>query len=289
MLRAAVLALLAALLVPASVGAGDASQPEKRDQVRKQWRRAFESAERYARGREGRVSFAVIDGNGRLRAHRGRRHYHSASLVKAMLLVSYLNRRGIRDRPLDEASRGNLRPMITKSDNDAATRIYSVVGPRGLIRLARRAGMRGLITAQGWSDTLVTAADQARFFARIDRLVVPRHRGYARWLLAHVVAPQRWGIPPALPDGARAFIKGGWRPEAGAWLVHQAGLVQSHQTRASIAVLTDDDRSEAYGHATIRGVARRALRPLARTDLYTRLVSGPQFFAICKECAVGAS
>jgi hypothetical protein len=46
--------------------------------------------------------------------------------------------------------------------------------------------------------------------------------------------------------------------------VHQVALVERGDRRVALAVLTDSDRTEAYGHETIRGVARRALRPLAR-------------------------
>jgi hypothetical protein len=154
--------------------------------------------------------------------------------------------------------------MIRRSGNGAASRIHAVVGSRGLERVARRARMKDFATSQSWAGTQITAADQARLFARIDMLVPRRHRRYARYLLAHVVESQRWGIPPALPKGARAYFKGGWRPEEGGWLVHQAALVENGSRRVSIAVLTDHDRSEGYGHESIRGVAKRALWPLAQ-------------------------
>jgi hypothetical protein len=125
--------------------------------------------------------------------------------------------------------------------------------------------MHHFASAVSWGDTQVTAADQARFFIQIDRLVPPRHRLYARRLLAGIVREQRWGIPAAAaPAGARVFFKGGWRPEGGAWLVHQAALVESQGRRASLVVLTDGDRSEGYGHETIRGVAASLLRVMAR-------------------------
>jgi hypothetical protein len=50
-----------------------------------------ESAKLFASSRAGRVSFAVVDTSGALACFRFRLSYHSASVVKAMLLVSYLN------------------------------------------------------------------------------------------------------------------------------------------------------------------------------------------------------
>src|SRR4051795_5457199 len=90
---------------------------EKRG-TRLAWRRAFVSARSYARRRLGRVSFAFVDDTGRVRAWHGRRTFYSASLVKAMLLVASLRRRGVRDRHLSSAAQALLDPMIRRSDND---------------------------------------------------------------------------------------------------------------------------------------------------------------------------
>jgi hypothetical protein len=262
--RAAALTLVLALLAPATAAAGGPSIENERAR-RQEWKQAFHSAERHARSRDGRVSVALIDDTGVLRRHRSARRYGSASVVKAMLLVAYLNH--IRHRRLGFADRVLLRPMIVRSDNDSATRALGVVGYAGLHRVARRAGMKRFATQPGWSNTQITAADQVRLFIRIDRLVPGRHRRYARGLLRGVVERQRWGIPRAVPETARVLFKGGWRPEATGWLVHQAALVESGHDRVALAVLTDHDRSKAYGRDTIRGIAKRALRPLAEGSL----------------------
>jgi hypothetical protein len=254
--------LIVALVVFGASSAVAAAEPADLKQQHRAWRRAFESGERYAHARLGRVSFAIVDGTGVLRTFHGRSRYRSASLVKAMLLVSYLNRREIRGRQLSPASRALLAPMIRRSDNNSATRVRALVGNRGLARLSRRAGMTDFATAYAWGDTQLTAADQARFFFKIDKLVPPRHRGYALKLLRSIVPAQRWGIPAGVPRGARAYFKGGWRPIAGGWLVSQAALVERRGQRVAIAVLTDHDRTEGYGHETIRSLTTRLLRPL---------------------------
>jgi hypothetical protein len=224
------------------------------------WAKRVAAARAYLRDRAGQVAFAVVDENGTLRGLRGDVQYRSASLVKAMFMVAYLNRVG--DRPLTRGDRALLHPMITRSDNDAATRVLDAIGPGRVYGVAKRAGMTRFVLKQRWGDTLVTAADQARLFARIDRLVVERHRAYARSLLASVIEPQRWGIPPAVPDGWRVFLKGGWRPLGGRSLVNQAALIEDGERRAALAVLTVDNPSHEYGTETIRGVARRILRGL---------------------------
>jgi hypothetical protein len=260
-LRAIALAL-AVLLLSAGVAVAAAPSPKEVRHRHELWKRSMASAKRYARARLGRVSFAVVDDTGVLRSFHGGRRYRSASVVKAMLLVAYLRRRSVRDRPLPGPASRTLAPMIRRSDNAAASRILAIVGYRGLARLARRAGMTRFATRPAWGDTQITANDQARFFVQVDKLVPPRHRSYARRLLRHIVGPQRWGIPPALPPRTRAFFKGGWRPVTGGWIVHQVALLEGRRRRASIAVLTDHDRTDGYGHETIRGIAKRALRPL---------------------------
>ena len=224
------------------------------------WAERVAAARAYLRNRAGQVAFAVVDDQGTLRGLRGDVQYRSASVVKAMFLVAFLNR--LPGRALTSDERALLKPMIIRSDNDAATRVRNITGPGRVYGVARRAGMTRFVLKQRWGDTLITAADQARLFVRIDRLVTKRHRSYARALLAAIVPDQRWGVPPAVPSDWRVFFKGGWRPLEGRSLVNQAAMIESGDRRASIAVLTVDNPSHEYGTETIRGVARRVLRGL---------------------------
>ena len=263
MTRPLLVAVVLALLSGGVAAAGGPTVENQRERAR-DWKRAFASAERYARARDGRVSVALIDDTGVLRRHRSARRYPSASVVKAMLLVSYLNH--VRDRRLTSGDRALLRPMIVRSDNGSASSVLGIVGHEGLHRVARRAGMKRFATLPGWGNTQVTAADQARLFLRIDRLVTQRHRAYARDLLRGIVERQRWGVPHALADDAPIFFKGGWRSAPSGWITHQAALVEEGWRRVSIAVLTDRNPTREYGRRTLRGVAERALLPLLRDD-----------------------
>jgi beta-lactamase class A len=224
------------------------------------WAKRVASARTYLHSRIGHVAFAVVDEKGTLRGQRGNVQYRSASLVKAMFLVAYLNR--LPHRALTRGDRALLHPMITRSDNNAATRVRNITGPGRVYGVAKRAGMTRFVLKQRWGDTLVTANDQARFFAKIDRLVVERHRHYARSLLASIIPEQRWGIPPAVPAQWRVFFKAGWRPLGGRQIVNQAALIERGKRRASLAVMTVDEPSQGYGEATIRGVARHVFRGL---------------------------
>src|SRR5207245_2726268 len=77
------------------------------------------AAARYLAARAGANAFAVIDDHGRLAGVDVHRRYHSASIVKSMLLVAYLRMLADQSRPLDGASQALLYPMIHSSDNNA--------------------------------------------------------------------------------------------------------------------------------------------------------------------------
>lgn len=169
------------------------------------------------------------------------------------MLVAALRRAG--GERLGEADRRLLRPMITTSDNDAAGAVYSRVGGEGLRRVARAAGMRRFADVGHWAGARITAADQARFFLRIDRLVPAAHRRYARKLLSSIVTSQRWGIPRAARHArAKVFFKGGWRNG----ITHQVALLERGR-RLALAVLTSNSPSMAYAEETIERIASRVL------------------------------
>jgi hypothetical protein len=245
----------------AATAAPEVSKKKKRPKApRFPWNARVRDAAAFARGRAGSVSFAVVDERGRIHGfHRGIR-YSSASLVKAMLLVAYLNRGGVKGRRLHASDRRLLGPMIRVSSNDAASAVYSQVGPGGLRRLARRARMRRFIASPVWGGCQLTARDQARFFARIDKLLPRRHRKYALGLLRRIVPGQRWGIPGGLPRGWHAHFKGGWYRDSDGWRVHQGALLRRGGRHLGLAVLTRGDPNLGYGAETIQGITARLLR-----------------------------
>jgi beta-lactamase class A len=180
-----------------------------------------------------------------------------------MLLVAYLRRGDVRRRALRADERALLDPMVRRSDNDAASTIHARVGLAALSALGRRVGMRQFVPHPVWGGSTITADDQARLFLRIDRLVPRRHRAYAMGLLRGIVPEQRWGIAAAVPVGWEIAFKGGWGRGVTRQVDHQVALLTNDGLRVSVAVLTGDNPSDAYGAATQEGVARRLLRGLS--------------------------
>ena len=147
----------------------------------------------YAHTRVGDIAFAVRSPS-RFYGYRPDHQEWSASVVKAMLLVTYLDSAPVRSRALTARDTSVLGPMIRVSDNDDAQIIFDTVGQAGLSALARRVGMTGFATNAVWGETHITARDQTRFFLHVDDYVVAQHRSYAMRLLR--------SIAPAIAGGS---------------------------------------------------------------------------------------
>jgi len=151
--------------------------------------------------------------------------------------------------------------MIVGSDGAATDAVFAQVGSAGLSALARVAGMRRFVPSAVWALSRVTAADQARFFYRIDRLVPRRHRALARRVLSERGRYRGWGIPQAaLPRGWRVWWKDGWMHSASGELLLQAARLERRGVTFAVAVIGDGQPTSGYGVATMRGVGERLLR-----------------------------
>jgi hypothetical protein len=235
------------------------------DQV---WHPHMLAAIGYADARTGDIAFAVRTSDGRFYGYRPNHDEWSASVVKAMLMVAYLDEPWIRGRALTADEKSILGPMITESDNDDAQIIFDTVGQGALRSLAHGVGMTHFATSPIWGETEITAADQTRFFLHIDSYIAERHRGYAISLLAGIVPSERWGIGEVAPKAWKLYFKGGWGYGTGL-LDHQVALLVRGCARVSIAVLTMYDGSHAYGKQTLKGIFQRLLRGLPEPAHYT--------------------
>jgi beta-lactamase class A len=238
--------------------------------ARAEWRPDVRAATKYAQTRAGRVTFAVRTDKGLWGYHRTE-GVHSASVVKALLLVAYLDDPQVRSRRLTAADHRLIDPMIRRSDNVAANKVLAYVGARRVQAAAARVGMRRFeLNPRVWGGSRIDASDQTRFFLHYDAHVVARHRATAMHLLRTIVPEQRWGIGQVRHDGWRLYFKGGWG--SGTGLVdHQVALLTHGRDRVAVAVLTTGNPNHAYGQQTLRGVFARLLHGLAARAVLTPL------------------
>jgi beta-lactamase class A len=234
------------------------------------WTPGVKAARAYIAHRKGEVRFAVRTED-RLWGYRRTDGVHSASVVKALLLVAYLDDPRVRSRPLRAADHRLVDPMVRRSDNAAATKVLAYVGAARVRAAARRVGMRRFRLATGlWGASRIDASDQTRFFLHLEAHVVARHRATALRLLGTIVPSQRWGVARVRPDGWRLYFKGGWG--SGTGLVdHQVALLRAGNDRVAVAVLTTGNPDHAYGQQTLRGEYARLLRGLAAREVLTPL------------------
>jgi beta-lactamase class A len=240
----------AAAIAPSSLAAhSTAAYPSKASIV---------AAVRYLNARAGRTSLAVVDSAGRLNGTRLREHFQSASVVKVMFLTAFLQHLNADHRGISAIDRALLYPMIHISDNEAASAVLARVGAGAVARVAREAGMQDYAPGVGWwAFTQTSAADQARFFIALQRLIPRQFWPYARGLLAGIEPLQSWGIPQVARPRWQVFFKTGALPSEG--LFNETARLERPGVTFTISVFTTGDPSMGYGEETIRGVASALL------------------------------
>ena len=244
-------------------GNADPTEARRRWRVER-WRPDVRAARRYARGREGPVSFAV-DLGWRQYGFRKGLTAPTASSIKAMLMVAYLRGGGVRHRDLDAGEKDLLGRMIRLSDNGAASTVRNLAGEHAIRKLARKAGMRDFEYSPVWGICRTSARDQASFMRNIEHYVPDRHRPFVRRVLAQITESQRWGVAEVQPRGWSLRFKGGWGisdGRHGGTVNHQIAVLQHGRWRVGLAILTQGNSTTAGGQQTLRGVASRLLRRL---------------------------
>jgi len=207
-----------AALVLASLALGAPAQPARAAAHQQPARRPDRQADRLRsaveavdRRHPGRVSVAMI-GRGVLRTAGPQLQLRAASLTKVLIVEAALA-----GGPLRPAEFADARAALTRSDNDAATRVWRAAGgTAGVARVVARLRLAGTHPVssylQPWDGWVTTAADQARVLAH-----VAASGGVVATLLANVRPDQWWAsaAPPRLGPGSSPRTGGCPCPAAG--------------------------------------------------------------------------
>ncbi len=211
----------------------------------------------YLRGRVGSSAAAVyVPASDTLYTYNPTERFQLASVVKVPIMLTEL------DRVRDSGSGSTLpetdllRPMITYSDNAAATALLAEVGgpPAVEVALAVRGVSQTDVNPDAWGLSTSTAPDMALLLRSLymgEGLNEPL-RAIAFRLMGGVVAEQRWGVPAGLPAETPVAFKGGWLPRGQGWLVHQVGLAVLDGEPVVFAFLNKGQPTFEYGKATLR-------------------------------------
>lgn len=191
----------------------------------------------------------------------------TASVIKLSILETLLlqnqknNISGLTASQLAEAT-----PMIEQSSNDAASTLWTEVGgSKAVNSFFGRIGTthsQGSTEHWGWSTT--TALDQLKVVNQVTHSTLLNTASVtaANSLLTHVEAGQHWGISGGVPAGVTVQLKNGWLDpgdtNGSGWVVNSVGYVQGGGADYTIAVMTNDNKTEQNGINTIQALSTAA-------------------------------
>jgi beta-lactamase class A len=277
LLTIAVIVAVSAAAVPATAQAGSTSQSAgictsaTRPGLAERMSKAITAALRYRTSSV--VGLAATDPRDDLTCKlRWSWHFDAASVIKVTIISALLLKVG-GPAHLTTKQRNLAWNMITESDNDAATALWNDVGGvPGMQAFLNKAKMRHTELSYAWGLTLITAQDELTLLNLLTtpgKVLSAKSREYVLWLMAHVIAAERWGVPAGAPAGVTVHVKNGWLPypdtdpNAEDWHINSIGAFTGHKLGYEIVVLTSGKQSEAYGIDTVQAAARVINKDLA--------------------------
>ncbi|MFJ8792913.1 serine hydrolase [Streptomyces sp. NPDC102462] len=195
--------------------------------------------------------------------------YDSASVVKVTVLATLLWDAKKHNRYLTDREVTLTKAMITKSDNDATSKLWKQLGLtkiKGFLSAAKmtqtKPGANGY-----WGLTQITVTDEQKLLKLVtakNTVLSDNSRAYIRKLMGQVVSSQRWGTPYGAPSGVSVHVKNGWlQRSTHGWRVHSVGTFDGRGHDYMITVLTHGNSTMNYGISTIQGVAKAIHKDLA--------------------------
>ena len=196
-------------------------------------------------------------------------HYDSASTVKVTVLATLLWDAKKHNRYLTTTEQTLAKAMITKSDNDATTKLWKQLGLTKIKGFLSAAGMTQTTPgANGyWGLTQIDVHDEQRLLALVtakNTVLSDNSRAYILKLMGQVISSQRWGTPAGAPSTVAVHVKNGWLQRAThGWRVHSLGTFTGGGHDYQMTVLTQDNSTMSYGINTIQAVAKVVHKDLA--------------------------
>jgi beta-lactamase class A len=210
-------------------------------------------------------SVAVLDRKtGRRYSFRGGETYETASVFKVQVLACLLLTAQDQGRDLTSTELSLAKRMITQSDNDATTALFSRLGRAPAItRCNKRIGLTSTRVSPSWGLTRTTADDQVTLLAELADTKGPldaESRDLADDLMSSVDDDQDWGVPVVARAGEHATVKNGWlprSPEGNRWIINTVGRVTGRDTDVLIAVLSHNHASMSGGIGVVEKLAKQ--------------------------------
>jgi hypothetical protein len=223
------------------------------------------SVEARTQGIRGDTAVATLDLDSGVTATYGAEQtFPTASIVKVDILAALLLQK---DGELTQGQEATAKRMIQNSDNRAATSLWKQIGgAKGLAAANKTLGLTSTTpgTKARWGLSTTTVADQLRLLSVIfteDSPLTAQSRGYIRTLMGNVAKDQRWGISAADdPGGTKFFVKNGWLPRSGGWIVNSIGEAEHAGHKILIVVLSDGRPAKDVGIDVLEGISADAAK-----------------------------
>jgi hypothetical protein len=215
--------------------------------------------ERYLDGRSGDLGLELVD------LRRGQSFRYDAkegycySTIKVLVLTTLLHQLQEKDKQLSTRQRRLAERMITRSDNAATESLLAEVGRDEVRRVGDLVGMTRTHMDDGWWGLWrTTPGDLNKMVGAVlssDAVLDGSRRAVARFLMADVVAEQRWGV--FAPESSRVHVaaKNGWGPLPDGYRLNSAGWVSADDREYQLAILSNSPAGFRYGRRTISEVA----------------------------------
>jgi beta-lactamase class A len=218
----------------------------------------------------GDVAVAVDDlFTGVQAASAGAQQFVTASIVKVDILATLLYQLQQAGQAMSADQQELATTMIENSDNDSASDLYDEVGGSAGIDAANQVFGLSQTTAGTdgyWGLTSTTADDQIQLLRAVfttPSALSAASQDYIQGLMSNVESDQQWGVPAAADPGTQFLVKNGWLPNPSLWEINSIGVIVRDHQDMLIAVLSDDNASEASGIAVVQAVATAAAEAVA--------------------------
>lgn len=184
----------------------------------------------------------------------------TASIIKATILTQVLHQAEQQGTALTTAESEQATEMIENSSNDAATYfLQTILGGYGATDqlFSALAMTDSSADTEAWGLTQTTANDQLKLLNTIfynSAYLSTADQAYIQSLMGQVSAEQSWGVSTG---SASWQLKNGWLTDEGNTMINSIGHVTTTGGNDyTIAVLTDQNESEATGQALIGQLAQ---------------------------------
>ena len=213
----------------------------------------------YLGGRSGDLGLELVD------LRRGQSFRFDAeegycySTIKVLVLTTLLHQRQEDDKQLSARQRSLAERMITRSDNVATESLLAEVGRDEVRRIGDLVGMDHTHMDDGWWGLWrTTPGDLNRMVGAVlssDAVLDGSRRAVARFLMADVIAEQRWGVFAPESNRVHVAAKNGWGPLPDGYRLNSAGWVSADDREYQLAILSNSPDGFRYGRRTISEVA----------------------------------